>query len=126
MSSTSASRSFEPTLYGPALLSSLSRMIATDQRGSAGGGANMIASSFRFSDVRIIGGGGGGPESPVFGCSRIGGQVEQKMFRLRISSTCFVYTGAAVGGAATRAGLGVGPPVITIFPPIIVAVARAR
>ncbi len=89
MSSTVASRSFEPTLYGPALLSSLSRMIATDQRGSAGGGANMIASSFRFSDVLWSGGAGGGPVS-VTGFARIGGQVEQKMFRLRISSTCFV------------------------------------
>ncbi len=81
-----ASRMCDPTPYGPTDLSSLSRMIAIDQRGSVG--AYMTASSLSGNDVRWSGGGGGGP--PVSSTlPRIGGQVEQKMFRFRISSTCF-------------------------------------
>ncbi len=62
-------------------------MIATDQRGSPGGGANITASRRSGSDVRCNEGGGGGPAVGSTGFSRIGGQVEQKMLRLRISST---------------------------------------
>src|SRR4029079_2415039 len=100
-------------------------MIANDQRGSAGGGANMIASSFRFSDVRWSGGGGGGPVSMGPSGARSGGQVEQKMFRFRISSICFVYTGPAAAAGARSAVFG-GGPTVTSFRSTAVAVARAR
>ncbi len=62
-------------------------MIATDQRGSPGGGANITASNFRGSEVFCCSSGATGPVPASTGLARIGGQVEQKMFRLRICST---------------------------------------
>jgi len=63
-------------------------MIAIDQRGSAGAGANMMASSLSGSEVRCSGGTVGVPAA--VGTGSMGGQIEQKMFRLRISSTSLV------------------------------------
>ena len=63
-------------------------MMAIDQRGSAGGGANMIASSAIGSVVRWGAAGKAGPVSAFSGSGRIGGHVEQKTLRLRMSSTC--------------------------------------
>ena len=65
----------------------MSRITAIDHRGSLGGGENMIAINLSGNVVRTGSGGAGGPDS-LTGSGKMGGQGEQKMFRLRMSSTC--------------------------------------
>ena len=97
---------------GPALLASLSRMIAIDQRGSAGGGANMIASSLRFSDVRCSGGGGGGPVASVVGFAedRRAGRAEDVPLEDLLDLLRVDRARRRGAGARTRAAWRGGPP----------------
>ena len=97
-------RTLCPAPKAPIALSSVSRMMATDHSEvvrPGGGGAYMIASSASGSEV-FWGGSLVGPVSVAFllGSSRIGGQVEQKTFRLRIGSTSLLYATAVCGRGA--------------------------
>ena len=71
MAPTVASPSLAPTVYGPAVAAASFRMMATDQRRSAGGGANITASSVSARGACAVGAAGAGA-SP---------HVEQKMLR---------------------------------------------
>ena len=100
---------------GPRVLSSLSRMIATDQRGSAGGGANMIASSFRGSDVRCSGGAGGGPVSVdrLRQDRRAGRAEDVPLEDLLDLLACRPARRGAGAAARARPGAAAPPPITT-------------
>src|SRR5450432_2949096 len=99
-------------------------MMAIDQRGSAGAGANMIASRLIGSVVRWgAAGGGGRPLSGLGGGGRMGGHVEQKTFRLSTCSKSLLYTVCDVAGAARGIGFGGGAMCAM---PVSMNVAEAR
>src|SRR4051794_21958610 len=113
---TTPSRIGEPIENAPAVCVSSSRTTATDQRGAAGGGAYMIASSLSGSDVLR------GPDASLAaGAGTIGGHLEQKMFRLRIWSSCLVVLAVVADRTSRRARRGGG----TIMDAIVVVAASA-
>jgi len=98
-----------PIGYAPVDLISVSRMTATDHFMwimLLGGGAYMMASRARGSAV-LTASGEVGSGTPPSGCgsSMIGGQVEQKMFRLSIASGCLLLV--AMVGSGRRGLLAV-------------------
>src|SRR5208283_878925 len=100
-----------PTGNAPMDLISVSRMTAIDHLMPLGGGAYMMASSARGSVV--LTGSVLGSMAPPSGCgsSMMGGQVEQKMFRLSIPSGCLLLLAVVGSGRrgllATGAGAGI-------------------
>jgi hypothetical protein len=86
MAPTVASPSLAPTVYGPAVAAASFRMMATDQRRSAGGGAYITASSVSARGACAVGA----------AASVASPHVEQKMLRPMMPS----ITGFACAGFA--------------------------
>src|SRR3569832_2474787 len=97
-------------------------MTATDQRGSLGGGENMIAMILSGSDVRTGEGVTGTPGVTSFGTSMMGGLVVLLLFRLWLSLLFLllcVVGARSVVGRRSAGTMGVArPSAVSIMTPV--------